>query len=383
MDQPTPDAHAGANTAIDRRFLLGGLTGAAGVAALASIGRAGPLNPPAGPVAPTAGPEPRTPISAATTPGDATNLYLITQPGSYYLTGNINGVAGKRGIGIAVSGVSIDLNGFTMDGVAGSLMGIGAAASNLTALTVANGTIRAWSVGVDFSTPDACRVQNIVATANRSTGIRVSSESAVVACTAHANGFFGILAEYHSLIEGCTATGNTDDGITITSGRIHGCIAGDNGGSGIAASQTSTITDCVSFANARRGFSFFQCCAITGCVARENGTDGISAGSLCHIRGNTLAGNGTDAAGGANIRLSGSDSRVEANTCSGADRGIHVTGSGNFIAANTVSSASVANWDVAANNKCYVVAGANAAAFTGNSGGESPGSTSPWANFTI
>ena len=59
--------------------------------------RAGDLDPPVGPVAPTPGPEPRTPVNATNTPGDATSVYRITAPGSYYLTGNLAGVAGKHG----------------------------------------------------------------------------------------------------------------------------------------------------------------------------------------------------------------------------------------------------------------------------------------------
>ncbi|HZW06443.1 MAG TPA: hypothetical protein VFF65_04910, partial [Phycisphaerales bacterium] len=80
---------------LDRRFLLGGLTGLAGIAALSAVGRnaaAGPIDPPAGPVAPTgrtlAEVEPRTPIGPVTTPGDADAVFKITQPGSYYLAGN-------------------------------------------------------------------------------------------------------------------------------------------------------------------------------------------------------------------------------------------------------------------------------------------------------
>src|SRR5262245_48602298 len=83
--------------------------------------RAGDLGPPAGPVAPTMKPltevEPRIAINATNTPGDADSLYRITQPGSYYLTGNVQGVASKSALEIDASGVTVDLMGFTLEGV--------------------------------------------------------------------------------------------------------------------------------------------------------------------------------------------------------------------------------------------------------------------------
>ena len=79
----------------------------------------GPLTPPGAP-APTMKTldqiEPRIAINATNTPGDASSLFRIAQPGSYYLTGNITGVAGKDGIEIASSNVTIDLMGFTHPG---------------------------------------------------------------------------------------------------------------------------------------------------------------------------------------------------------------------------------------------------------------------------
>src|ERR1051325_5982475 len=53
--------------------------------------------------------EPRTPISSLP--------FSITQPGSYYLSGNLTGTTG---ITIAASGVTLDLNGFELVGGAGS-----------------------------------------------------------------------------------------------------------------------------------------------------------------------------------------------------------------------------------------------------------------------
>jgi len=60
--------------------------------------------------------EARTPISSLP--------YTITQPGSYYLTADLQGVAGQDGIYVPVDNVTIDLNGFALIGVAGSYSGI-------------------------------------------------------------------------------------------------------------------------------------------------------------------------------------------------------------------------------------------------------------------
>src|SRR5215831_11784420 len=78
----------------------------------------GPLTPPGAP-APTMKSldqiEPRTPIDAAHTPGDGSNLFNITNSGSYYLTTNVIATSGKSGIRILADNVTIDLNGFGLD----------------------------------------------------------------------------------------------------------------------------------------------------------------------------------------------------------------------------------------------------------------------------
>src|SRR5262245_18934676 len=92
----------------------------AGLAAsLAPRALAGPLNPPAGPVAPSLKTlpevEPRIAINSTNTPGDDTSIYRTSQPGSYYLTGDITGVPGKASIAIS-AGATVDLNGFKITG---------------------------------------------------------------------------------------------------------------------------------------------------------------------------------------------------------------------------------------------------------------------------
>ena len=75
----------------------------------------GLLTPPGAP-APTmkslAQIEPRTAITNTVGP------VMITQPGSYYLTGNLTVSAGTGGIDIMTNGVTLDLNGFTISSTA-------------------------------------------------------------------------------------------------------------------------------------------------------------------------------------------------------------------------------------------------------------------------
>ena len=56
--------------------------------------------PPAPPAPTQSAIEPRTALTSVSAPGDATSLFVISIPGSYYLTGNIVGVSGKHGITI-------------------------------------------------------------------------------------------------------------------------------------------------------------------------------------------------------------------------------------------------------------------------------------------
>src|SRR5688500_10483213 len=116
LPPPPPRRPAQKKPSLRRRALLGA-AGFAGVAALTRLARAGELTPPAGPVMPTGAPlgkidmtvaqldgkissldkkvafgplgicEPRTPITSVPSSADA--QFCITQPGAYYLTGNL------------------------------------------------------------------------------------------------------------------------------------------------------------------------------------------------------------------------------------------------------------------------------------------------------
>src|SRR4051794_18007633 len=120
----------------DRRLMLAGigLAGAAIVGGLARVAKAGDLNPPPGPIGSTgrtisevydrvatggehASPEPRKCIQDL--PGSPTAMFVIEQPGAYYLSGPVQAQAGLLCIEVRCSHVDIDGGGFPIIGVLG------------------------------------------------------------------------------------------------------------------------------------------------------------------------------------------------------------------------------------------------------------------------
>jgi parallel beta-helix repeat protein len=359
------------------------------LAAVAAI--AGDLNPPAGPITGTmktlAEVEPRIAINATNTPGDADSLFKITQPGSYYLTGNITGVVGRHGIEIAASGVTLDLMGFDLAGVPamGNFDGVSAAIIFPTNITIVNGSIRNWGDdGVDLADFSAsnCRVDGVLASDNAGIGIVTGPGCTVTNCSAYRNLAGGISANNACTMSDCVAYNNTFQGIFVGSGStVTRCAASGNTAAGITATAGTTITGCSSFSNGGIGISVSHGCTVADCTVRLNSLDGIRCPSTSVIRGNTCSNNGNGASFGANIYASGADNRIEGNTCTGADRGIFVDAGGNIIVRNACSG-NTTNWDVIAGNVILVELANVAGAVVGNAGGIAPGSTDPNANFT-
>ncbi len=382
--------------------------GVVGSFLLACTAVAGPLVPPVGAVSSTSKPlgeiEPRIAINSDNTPGDADSVFRISSGGSYYLTSSFFFGVGRNGIKIdAVSNVTIDLNGFTVAGF-GGLDGIrhtGLASH----IAIKNGNIinSANGDGIDLASTEFAVIENVNVTGSTGVGILTGDHARVVNCTAGNGVNDGFRVGAGSVIRGCIASDNNQDGFDLGAGctisdsasylnsmngiigsagiTIVNCATNENLQIGIAVAQACTITGCTSSQNALDGIRNFENGTVQNCTASRNLRHGIVVGSGCTVRACSASINGLSA-DGSGILVEALDNLIEGNNCTGNDRGIRVQSAGNFITRNVCSSNPVANWDVVANNRILVINSAAAGAILGSSGGVSPGSTDPNANYS-
>ena len=301
----------------------------------------GALTPPPGPPAPTMKSldqvEARIMVNATNTPGDATNSFIISAPGSYYFTGNLTGKADKHGISIQANDVTLDLNGFALvSGGGAGLRGVDTPAA-INNLTVRNGSVRGWTgggvwVGVavaqveklrlventgatgltvgngsivkdcvatanatGFFLPDRTQASNCIATVNTGIGFNCTAYVNLLDCTSSRNGSDGIVTLGACNIIRCTATRNIPfgDGIRVTTGcNLSACTASNNGGTGIRMKGNCTISASVAGANGENGISSTTFgdpgSTITDCTAHSNVGNGINnhQGSITNCAAN-------------------------------------------------------------------------------------------------
>lgn len=374
-----------------------------------------------GPLAPTSAPtptmktlaqiEPRKPIDATNTPGDANSVFKITAAGSYYLTGNVAGVSGKHGISVAASNVTIDLGGFVLNGVSGSLDGVHMEAGS-SKLTLRNGTIAGWQGdGVDEVDADAQDgiYENLHVTGNSFDGLRLDEKCVVTACKTDHNGVYGISVNGQATIKDCTSSDNGSSGIFLGKGSVLDSVVSSNGECGIEVfDEPVLIKNCVAFDhhdNAGVGVKIGVGGKVADCVSRENNL-GVEIGFFGSVTGCMVKNNALGVYGGGSNRIVGNMAEgnsegisfyenrnvIDGNQVLNGGTGIRVqslfSGGGvrNLIIRNTVGN-NFTNFDIVAGNRYGPIVDLTAgspAAVVGNSATSTltAEGVHPWANFT-
>ncbi len=351
-----------------RRHTTISMTGASLLIIGGALLYAGPLDPPDGPITSTyktlTEVEPRTAINEVNTPGDAGNVYVVSRPGSYYLTGDVAGAPGKNGIGIGASNVTIDLNGFTMEGVPGSGHGV-QLLDSYGYVTIRNGRVRGWSGdgirlwdgGFNFI------VERVEVAFNAGTGIYCNSNAVVRACVATSNTSEGITCGTNAVVEHCESRGNGSNGIKVFDGSVvRSCVVRANSYIGIFANDGCTVSDSLVMTSALQGIYSASAhrCTVERCKVDGNGGSGIEIGRDSLVVGNSVWANGNEGTE-AGILITGSDCRVESNNVTDSFCGIRADGTGSLIIRNSASGNTTADYNIASGNFCGTIVTSEAA----------------------
>jgi parallel beta-helix repeat protein len=294
--------------------------------------------------------EPRTPVNATNTPGGSFFEFIISQPGSYYLTGDVT-TAKETAIRIAASSVTLDLNGFEI-----RFGGSGGAESGVEILgarcTVKNGRISGFFYGVRnepgaFDVPGSAAgptLLHLTLAGNQHGLLIFASGARIEGCTA-VNNSSGITTGAAALVRNCLASGNAAGGTGISVGagsNVTHCTASNNGGRGIAGQSDVTIESCTAVGNGRDGIAVGDRCVVRSSTANRNGGTsgvlgtGISAGIRALISGCSADENRDDgiAAQGDSVIVNNRASFNGRGGAGAAAAGIHVTGAGSRIEGN-------------------------------------------------
>ncbi len=239
-------------------------------------------------------------INQTNTPGNASALFVISSPGSYFVTGNYAGVSGKSLILVNSNNVTIDLNGFALLGTGGTLAAITDGGNSHGSLSIKNGSIIFWGgAGISVGSYADSVFANLIVTDNGGVGMSLGDAAVARDCVARNNNGDNIVTGYNATLQNCIAVGSvTGNGINLgpnstlancaanfnklagitTSNNcsVQNSAAGQNFGTGIVMGNDSLIRGCTAALNAQGGINCFPRCTLVNCVA--NGNSGFYAG---------------------------------------------------------------------------------------------------------
>jgi hypothetical protein len=305
-------------------------------------------------------PSPATPVAGP--------HFTISQPGSYYLSGNIE-VASGDGIVINSNNVTLDLNGFALISKAASPSGNAIHVINSgSSIAIKNGRIAGaterteigprpwdatfagagWQGGILATSATGLDLSDLSVERCASFGIfLMQGRSVLEQITATGNGGIAIYANESSIAH-CIANQNASTGIYATSGSITRFTSNYNGGFGIVVSGGSVTNSTASSNNSggiyAYGGSGADCSAgasgfigiqadqgtVADSIASYNGSDGIMAPGA-NVTGSRATGNfkrGIHVGFGVAVHCSASENSTDPATI---DKNIDVAAGGQRI----------------------------------------------------
>ncbi|MBX7244611.1 MAG: hypothetical protein K1X53_03880 [Candidatus Sumerlaeaceae bacterium] len=320
--------------------------------------------------------EARIPISQ---PGGGSFPITISQPGSYYLTGNLTDVGPGAGVSITTSGVKLDLNGYSIIGTGGGgTLGVACNTAGVKNLEVCNGRITNCNIGISFNNVSNAWVHDMNLSGNQNVGVRVGAGAIVEDCVANdlsspTSNVYGIFVSSDSTVRQCQvaniqSAAASSNAIGISGGigaSVLNCSASNVGSigtntsvSGITVSNNSRVEGCIARGNYNSGSSGVTIGIAAGPdslilnnvstnnSAADSDSNGIRVGNSSLVSGNDVTSNTAVGASnfGVGIAIS-STTRVENNNVvgnigvsGGTGYGIYArfsSSSGNVIVKNT------------------------------------------------
>ena len=325
---------------ITTRLLTPGLLA---LALTASVFGQGSLTPPAGAPVPTMKTlqqiEPRVDVNSLA--GDATNARVISQPGSYYLSGPLDVLLGKtNGIAITAPDVTLDLNGFTIHRTSAPV-GAGILVSAARAI-IRDGRIDSFLNGVSTTaTGDTIRLERMTASNCSGYGFSLAVNASLTDCTATKNTGGGFSAGDSGVFDRCVASGNLSAaGFQVgTASMLTACVVREHIGTlGMEVGPFSHLDKCVLTGLTLSNFVIHagDSCLIESCLASASTVAGGLVAEAhckvlnCHLDTLNISGTGSAILVATGSRVSGcvcddNNAPFALNTSIGITGGLYCT----------------------------------------------------------
>jgi hypothetical protein len=179
-------------------------------------------------------------LAGNVTPGDTAGYPItLSLPGTYKVASNLFVAAQKIGIQVTSANVTVDLNGFALQGSNVAWHGV---TGGLPSITIRNGTIAAFKYDGIIGTGESWIVENMRVTGNGRVGVSMYPYARIVNNTVTRNGTVGIQCSSCHVADNIVSL-NGGSGIWALVATVLGNSVFDNTGYGILGNGATGFGD--------------------------------------------------------------------------------------------------------------------------------------------